>query len=353
MDMQQRRFYRYWLDSWSHEQALDVQGNISYLFCYVYTVLACPPEKAASELDRLARSYPQEAKFIEYCRVWLSDCYVLMGEYRKALDAYPPIPISTRAATCSDDILSLKLILGDHIVGRDILTLNGPKVTTWGREHLDQVAAYLDIIVSAHERNTSANLLVQWSKTSHQYPYQVFRGTVLSSTASIPAYCFSNNEDAMTFVSEKTRDAENSVRDEMNISRIGEGWVSETDLYYILRNTLSGLEVVHHARPNWLGKQHLDIFIPSLSVALEFQGQQHDEPVGYFGGEAAFKQTQAHDAKKKRSCTKNGIRLVYVRPGYDLLSLIDEILTGQKQEDEDRQPTTRRAATPCPADGSC
>jgi len=333
MGLQQRQFYRRWVDSWSQGQPLDVQGNISYLFCYVYTVLAHPPEKAVLELNSLIRSYPQEAKFVENCRRWLSDCHVLMREYRQALDTYPPIFLNTRAATCTDDILNLKLLLGDHVAGRDILTLNGPKVTSWGKKHLEKVAAYLDIIVSAYELNTKINLLVQWSKTSHQYPYSVFRGTVLSTAASVPAYWFSNNKDTMAFVSEKTRDAENSVRDEINIPRIGEGWVSEADLYYALRDALGGLEVVHHARPDWLGKQHIDIFLPSLSVALEFQGQQHDEPVDYFGGEEAFKQTRARDAKKKRECTKNGIRLIYVRSGYDLPNLIEEILIGQKERE--------------------
>jgi hypothetical protein len=339
MDTQQRRFYSCWLDSWRRGKALDVQGNISYLFCYVYSVLAWPPQKAVPELERLAQSYPQDEKFTEYCRAWLSDCCVLTGDYRRALQVYPPIPISTRGATCTDDILSLKLLIGEHIAGRDILTLNGPKVTNWGKVHLDQVAAYLDIILSSYERNNNGNLLVLWSKTSHQYPYAVFRGTYLSSAASVPAFYFSHNDTAMEFVREMTRDAENSVRDEMNIPKVGEGWISETNLYYEIRTALGGVEVTHHARPEWLGKQHLDILVPSLSVALEFQGPQHDEPIEYFGGEEAFRVTRARDARKKRLCIKNGIRLIDVRPGYELNSLIAMIRDVKNQEEQERHPT--------------
>jgi hypothetical protein len=45
MDGQQNEFFRRWRDFWNRGEALDVQGNISYLFCYVYSVLSRPPDK--------------------------------------------------------------------------------------------------------------------------------------------------------------------------------------------------------------------------------------------------------------------------------------------------------------------
>ena len=259
---------------------------------------------------------------MEYCKRWLSDCYVLLADYRKALDVYPPVPISTRGAACTDDVLSLKLKVGERIAGHDVLSLNGPQVTNWGKEHLNEVAAYLDIIVGAYEKYNGFNLLERWSLSSHQYPYSVFRGTVHSSTTNIPCYSFSGYEEAIKFVREKTRDAENSVREEMNTPRIGEGWIRETELYYAIRNALPQTEVIQHARPDWLGRQHLDVFVPEYAVALEYQGAQHDEPVEYFGGEDAYQATKRRDARKKRMCTKNGVRLIEVRPGYELRELI-------------------------------
>lgn len=133
---------------------------------------------------------------------------------------------------------------------------------------------------------------------------------------------FSGNDEAIKFVSEKTRDAENSVREEMRIPRIGEGWIGETELYYAIKNALPKVKVIQHARPNWLGHQHLDVFVPEYAVALEYQGAQHDEPIEYFGGEDAYQATKRRDARKKRMCTKNGIRLIEVRPGYDLREVI-------------------------------
>ena len=108
----------------------------------------------------------------------------------------------------------------------------------------------------------------------------------------------------------------------MNIPRIGEGWISETELYYKLQRAFPDSDVLHHASPKWLGRQHLDIFIPAYSVGVEFQGTQHDEPVNYFGGQEAFNAIKRRDARKKRNCKKNGVHLIEVRSGYDFNELI-------------------------------
>jgi hypothetical protein len=142
----------------------------------------------------------------------------------------------------------------------------------------------------------------------------------------LPFHCFSTNGEALRFVGEISRDAENTVREEMDIPRVGEGWVAETELYYRLKEALGNTAVLHHASPDWLGQQHLDVFVPEYSVGLEFQGTQHDTPVEYFGGEEAFQATKRRDAKKKHLCSENGVRLLEVRPGYDLSELVRVVL---------------------------
>ena len=113
-----------------------------------------------------------------------------------------------------------------------------------------------------------------------------------------------------------------------------EGWVEETTLYYEIKNAFKQLEVIHHARPGWLGRQHLDIMIPQLNVAIEYHGIQHDEPIEFFGGEEAFKKQKRLDAKKESLCKKNGIRLLHVRPGYSLEEIIEQIKERRAINDE-------------------
>ena len=54
----------------------------------------------------------------------------------------------------------------------------------------------------------------------------------------------------------------------------------------------------------------MDIFIPSLKTAIEYQGGQHYNSVKFYGGKKAFEGTQQRDATKKELCQKNGIKLI-------------------------------------------
>jgi hypothetical protein len=117
--------------------------------------------------------------------------------------------------------------------------------------------------------------------------------------------------------SEKTgelwKEAENSVRERHGLPRIGEGWVSEVALLNLVQDAFPCEPVIHHARPKWLGRQHLDIFLPDRSVAVEYQGEQHFVPVDFFGGWEALDETQKRDQRKSRLCAQNGVRLIYFR----------------------------------------
>jgi hypothetical protein len=110
-------------------------------------------------------------------------------------------------------------------------------------------------------------------------------------------------------------DATNQVRDEFDIPRIGEGWANETYLFKLVSMLMDpvGAKVIHHYRPKFLSLLELDIFFEynGQKVGIEYQGQQHYEPVGYFGGEESFKQTQERDKRKKQLCDENGITLIY------------------------------------------
>jgi hypothetical protein len=107
------------------------------------------------------------------------------------------------------------------------------------------------------------------------------------------------------------RDAENKVRDLLDIPRIGEGWLNETQLFRLVGILFAGHEVVREARPSWLGTQRIDIFLPALSLAIEYQGEQHFEPVKRFGGKEAFDKGQQRDKRKALLCKENGVELVY------------------------------------------
>lgn len=92
-----------------------------------------------------------------------------------------------------------------------------------------------------------------------------------------------------------------------------------------MRDAFPDETVIQHGRPKWLGRQHLDIFMPDRGVAVEYQGEQHDRPVEFFGGEEAFRKNVERDRKKLSKCKRNGVRVIYVRAGYDLGEVIASI----------------------------
>ena len=106
------------------------------------------------------------------------------------------------------------------------------------------------------------------------------------------------------------RDGENPYRLNIGAKKIGESWIAETELFYKIKNVFSDIEVIQHGRPSWLGRQHFDIWIPELKIAIEYQGKQHDKPIEFFGGLEAL---------------ENRVKLIEVREGYFLNEIIDEI----------------------------
>jgi hypothetical protein len=132
-----------------------------------------------------------------------------------------------------------------------------------------------------------------------------------------------NDETLIHEYLETYNEPENEIRKLFGLPKIGEGWISETNLFYEIKTHFSKHVVIHHGRPSWLGKQHLDIYIPKFNIGIEYQGDQHYYPIDFFGGEDSYVKNKARDENKKQLCIKNNCHLIYVNPGYTL----DEVIT--------------------------
>lgn len=107
------------------------------------------------------------------------------------------------------------------------------------------------------------------------------------------------------------RQTRNYYRERFNLPRIGEGWISETKLFELVKKYFEGSTVYFHYRQSWLNGLELDIFIPDKKLAIEYMGKQHYEPVSFFGGEDSYLATAKRDQIKKELCISNGINLIY------------------------------------------
>lgn len=68
-----------------------------------------------------------------------------------------------------------------------------------------------------------------------------------------------------------------------------------------------------------------DFYISDYNLLIEYQGEQHYQPVFIFGGEDSFKKTQLRDQIKRDFCQKNGIDLLEIK--YNSDNWREEILT--------------------------
>jgi hypothetical protein len=69
-------------------------------------------------------------------------------------------------------------------------------------------------------------------------------------------------------------------------------------------------DAIYQYRFKELGLQSLDIFIPKLNIAFEYQGEQHYKPIDIFGGKEHFERQKKNDMIKRKICEDNNIILI-------------------------------------------
>ena len=82
---------------------------------------------------------------------------------------------------------------------------------------------------------------------------------------------------------------------------------SEKSVYQILKPIFSDL-LSHYRKFSWLknlNNLELDFYVPSLKLAIEYDGKQHFEPIEYFGGKKRFKLDKKRDFLKNKLIHQN------------------------------------------------
>lgn len=218
-----------------------------------------------------------------------------------------------------DNSLSRAFFSRRKVEAKEYLYLFPKNITGYGKENIELVFKAFEVVLKDWEYEKGTSLIEHfgnlYTNPKSQYVYSADR-------KKIDGYYFSRMIKLGQTINQLTRKAENLVREEKGLPRVGEGWISETKLYYHIKKAFPNDSVVHHARPRFLGEQHLDIFIPKLKIAIEYQGLQHDQPVEYFGGKSAFELQKKRDEKKKRLCAEHRVIIFYAKEGYDIIELV-------------------------------
>lgn len=76
-----------------------------------------------------------------------------------------------------------------------------------------------------------------------------------------------------------------------------------------------------HRNTNTLSRYRIDLYIPSLHLWIEKDGQQHEKPIEYFGGKehafSLFQETRRRDRFKEQFATQHGLHLVRIYPEWE------------------------------------
>lgn len=99
-------------------------------------------------------------------------------------------------------------------------------------------------------------------------------------------------------------------------------WKSEFRLYQLVKLLLP--DAVYQYRPIWLEGQSLDIYLPSLAVGIEYQGEQHYIASDYYGGDEGLVKNQERDWRKCKKCKEMGVELLEWR--YDIIVTFSNVI---------------------------
>ena len=240
--------------------------------------------------------------------------------------------------------LNLLLLSGERLKGEDLATHYAwlvDRATSFLAEHKEEFVSFCEKQLAGFEMQEGIDLL-RWiaRKYGHRHKgtWGLFCGAGSMAAGIIQGSLFAPYERGMIYfyaipemqdvIRSLLTGAEDRIRENLGLPRIGEGWISESEMVRLLRERLAPHPVVSQASPVWLGGLRYDAYVPNLRLAVEYQGKQHFEPVDFFGGERGFRTTRERDRLKARLSEINGVRIEYIRYDEDLEERVSQIIMG-------------------------
>ena len=176
---------------------------------------------------------------------------------------YPPLKLGAIATHGANELLNVKRLVGTVVRATDLFALVGPNLTPWGKSNISAIASEFESLLERIQKELGESLIVSWSRGENRYGWHLFSGISTSferPRLEKPFYCYYTDKEISEFVTGGIRDAENRARVDQKIPKVGEGWVSETTLYYQIKTAFQEFEVLHHARPDWIGRHQTSIY---------------------------------------------------------------------------------------------
>lgn len=303
----QKEYYKLVEKAINSEEVIAIEVSLSYVFVFLYKAINRfirhqDINALVKSFDSVRKLFKEYDSIVFYSHRWQADAHLWVKNYDKAWFHF---------AKCDFGFLEDMIYFSSKrsntfLTSKDIfkiISVSNSGLTTFGKNNYDQVSKLVSIFLKDFHFENGSNFLeyfikkydylniteeqlkvikillkpdlfdigskqyldYQQNSDAHSRYYFLFNGAQLDSsetpyiiTPNIPGIILYAIHARFKVI---VREAENTLREEMGIPRVGEGWVNETELYYHIANAFKEERVVHHGRPAWLKRQHLDIYI--------------------------------------------------------------------------------------------
>ncbi|MFZ7222727.1 hypothetical protein [Avibacterium avium] len=290
--------------------------------------------KLFSNMEKFYHRNAEEHRFFKYLA---QDCRIMTSQYDEYISIHEQEQSIGTNTHFANNAVNVYFQAQKEPKAIDLIRLTGARKSKFIKEN-DKL--YLDMLNSvfteyAIQKGGWYKIMEEFELFHNTYDFNLFNGIPNGNiiNASFPLYCLYTNSEFNNICKILQREAESRARKSVGLKGVGEGWLSETLLYHELLKLFPNTEIVQHGKPDWLGRQHLDIWFKDWGVGVEYHGEQHFRPIDFFGGAEAFKKTQKRDELKKRKCKQNNLHLIIVTKGYNLDLLAEEIEAHKKKDE--------------------
>jgi hypothetical protein len=199
-------------------------------------------------------------------------------------------------------------------------------ITSFTKQYPKEYERILEGMFIEEEKSGSWFERILAGKDRKDYQIHLFPCLHFARRSKIPNYCFYNASEHLTKqICNLFREAENRLRQKFGEKHVGEKWDNETKWFYEIKNAFPDTEVIHHGKPEWLGKQHFDIWMPEFQIGIEYHGAQHFQAMRHLGGDENWARQQERDLRKSNLCRMNGVELIVVTEETQLEAVLEKI----------------------------
>jgi len=337
MNPEQDGFYRKLVNSIENKTYLPVGGQEVYLNYYIRgkykTFDSDTLEQLYDELVCLTVPYGEGkvGKGIFWRpKSWSYDCLLALESYDKFFEVTKPTKIFSTSTHFANQKCNVRYFLGMPASAVDFLQIYGGlrnSITNFTKQYPKEYERILETLFAEEEKKSRSwfeRILAESDRKDYQN--NLFQCLHFARRSKIPNFCYyAASENLTKQICDVFREAENRLRQKFSEKNVGEKWDVETKLFYDIKDAFPDTEIIHHGKPEWLGKQHLDIWMPEFRIGIEYHGVQHFQPMRHLGGEKNYSTQQERDLRKSDLCKVNGVELIVVTEEMQIETVMEKI----------------------------